>query len=53
LDNKSWIYGHDPETNQQSSQLTSPQPTAKKAQQVQGSTKGMPIVFFDMKGIVH
>jgi hypothetical protein len=54
MGDKSWIYGYDPETKQQSSQWKSQQtPRAKKVWQVQGSTKCMLIVFFDMKGIVH
>jgi hypothetical protein len=54
MGDKSWIYGYDPETNQQLSQWNNPQsPRAKKAQQVQSSTKSMLIVFFDVKGIVR
>jgi hypothetical protein len=50
---ESWIYGYDPETNQQSSQWKGPQsPRAKKVRQVRSSTKNMLIVFFNMKGIV-
>jgi hypothetical protein len=51
---ESWIYGYDPDTKQQSSQWKSPQsPRAKKAQQIQSSTKSMLIVFSHTKGIVH
>jgi hypothetical protein len=51
---KSWIYGYDPETEQQSSQwksLNSPRP--KKAWQVKNKVKSILIIFFDIKGIVH
>jgi hypothetical protein len=55
---KSWIYGYDPVTKQQSSLWKSPQsPSAKKARQVQSSTRSMLIVsfffFLAVKGIVH
>jgi histone-lysine N-methyltransferase SETMAR len=51
---RSWIYGYDPETKQQSSQWKRPQsPRARKAWQVRSSTKSMLIVFFDVKGIAH
>jgi hypothetical protein len=44
---QSWIYSYDPETRQQLPQWKSPQsPRAKKAQQVQSSTKSIHIVFF-------
>jgi hypothetical protein len=50
---RSWSYGYDPETKQQSSQWKSPQsPRAKKVQQVRSSTKSM-LIFFDVKGIVR
>jgi hypothetical protein len=43
---KSWIYGYDPETKQQSSQWKSLQsPRAQKAQKVWSWTKSMLIVF--------
>jgi hypothetical protein len=46
MGDKSLIYGHDPETKQQSSQWKGPQsPKAKKAQQVRSSTKSTLIVF--------
>jgi hypothetical protein len=45
---KNWIYGYDPETKQQLSQWKSPEiPRAKKARQVQSSTKSM-LIFFSM-----
>jgi hypothetical protein len=52
---KSWIYGYDPETKQQSLQWKSPQsPKAKKARQFWSLTKSILIVFFFyVKGIVH
>jgi histone-lysine N-methyltransferase SETMAR len=55
LSDKSWIYGYDPETKQQSSQGKSPQsPRAKNMWQVQSSTKSMVnVCFFYVKGIVH
>jgi hypothetical protein len=54
MGDKSWIYGYDPETKQQLSQWKSPQsPRAKKARQIQSSTKSMLIVFFDVKGIIQ
>jgi histone-lysine N-methyltransferase SETMAR len=54
IGDESWIYCYDPETKQQSLQWNSTHsPSAKKAQQVQSSTKSMLIVFFDMRGIVH
>jgi hypothetical protein len=47
MGDESWIYGYDPEKKQQSSQWKSPQSLrAKKAQQVQSSTKSTLIVFF-------
>jgi hypothetical protein len=50
---RSGIYGYDPETKQQLSQWKSPQsPRAKKAQQVQISTKSM-LIFFYVNWIVH
>ena len=51
---KSWVYGYDAETKQQSSQWkgpTSPQP--KKGHQVRSKTKDMLLAFFDSEGIVH
>jgi hypothetical protein len=49
-----WIYSYDPETKEQLSQWKSPQsPRAKRARQVQSSTKSMLVVFLDVKGIVH
>jgi hypothetical protein len=52
---KSWIYGYDPKTKQQSLQRKSPQsPREKKAWQVLSLIKSMLIVFFlDMKVFVH
>jgi len=51
---KSWVYGYDPETKQQSSQWKSPMsPKPKKARQVKSNVKSMIITFFDVKGIVH
>jgi hypothetical protein len=49
-----WIYGYDPETNQQSSQWKSPNsPRLKKVTWVKSKVKSMLIIFFDIKGIVH
>jgi len=51
---KSWVYGNDPETKQQSSQWessTSLRP--KKARQVRSNVKSMIITYFDVNGIVH
>jgi hypothetical protein len=54
MGDESWIYSYDPEIKQPLSQLKSSQsPRAKKAWQVQSSTKNMLIVFFNVKGIVH
>jgi hypothetical protein len=54
MSDQSWIYSYDPETTQQSLKWKCPQsPRARKAQQVQSSTKRMLIVFFYVKGIVH
>jgi len=51
---ESWVYGHDPESKQQSSQWKSPtSPKPKKARQVKSNLKSMIITFFDIKGIVH
>jgi len=51
---KSWVYGYDPETKQQSSQWKSPgSPRPKKARQSRSTTKSMLILFFDIRGIVH
>jgi len=51
---KSWVYGYDPETKQQSSQWKSPMsPRPKKARQVKSNVKSMIITFFEVKGIVH
>ena len=49
---KSWVYGYDPETKQQSSQWKSPMsPKPKKARQVKSNVKSMIITFFDVKGL--
>jgi hypothetical protein len=54
MKDESCIYSYDLETKQQSSQWKSPQsPKAKKARQVQSSTKSMFTVFFNVKGVVH
>jgi len=51
---KSWVYGYDPETKQQSSQWKNPgSPRPKKARQSRSATKSMLIVFFDIRVIVH
>jgi histone-lysine N-methyltransferase SETMAR len=51
---ESWVYGYDPETEQQLSQWKSPSsPRPKKARMSRSSTKTMLIVFFDICGIVH
>jgi hypothetical protein len=51
---KSWVYGYDPETKQQSSQWKSPMsPRPKRARQVKSNVKRMIITFFDVKVIVH
>jgi hypothetical protein len=51
---ETWVYGHDPETKQQSTQWKSPNsPLPKKACQVCSNVKSMLIVFFDIQGIVH
>jgi hypothetical protein len=50
----SWIYGYDPETNQQSSQWKSQNSQRpKKARQMKSKVKCMLIIFFDIKGIVQ
>jgi hypothetical protein len=54
MGDKSWIYGDDPETKQQSLQWKSPQsPRTKRARQVRSSAKSMLVFFFDVKGIVQ
>jgi histone-lysine N-methyltransferase SETMAR len=51
---ESWVYGYDPETKQQSLQGKSPgSPRMKKARQSRSTTKSMPIMFFEIRGIVH
>jgi hypothetical protein len=51
---KSWIYGNDPETKQQSSQWKGPNSLKpKKARQVNSKVKSMLITFFDINGIIH
>jgi len=51
---KSWVFGYDPETKQQSSQWKSPESLRpKKARQSRTALKSMLIVFFDIRGIVH
>jgi hypothetical protein len=43
-----WLYGHDPETKQMSSQWkTASSPRPKKARQMKSSIKTMLIAFFD------
>jgi len=50
---KSWVYGYDPKTKQQSSQWKSPgSPRPKKARQGRSMTKSM-LMFLDIRGIVH
>jgi len=52
--NESWVYGHDPETKQQSSKWKGPtSPRPKKGRQVRNKTKVMLLAFFDSEGIVH
>jgi len=51
---ESWVYGYDPETKQQSSQLKGPTSSRpKKGRQVRSKTKVMLLAFFDSEGIVH
>ena len=51
---KSWCYGYDPESKQQSSQWKPPNlPRPKIARQVRSSFKKMLISLFDVDGIVH
>ncbi|GFV14250.1 histone-lysine N-methyltransferase SETMAR [Trichonephila clavipes] len=51
---KTWVYGYDPETKQQSSQWKTPgSPRPKKDRQVRSKINVMLIVFFDADGIVH
>ena len=51
---KSWVYGYDPETKQQSSQWKHPdEPRPKKARQSRSHVKSMLIIFFDCEGVVH
>jgi len=50
----SWVYRHDLETKQQSSQWQRPtSPWPKKGRQVRSKTKVMLLAFFDSEGIVH
>jgi hypothetical protein len=49
---KSWIYGYDPETKQQSSQWKIPNsPRPNKAGQAKSKVRSMFSIFFDIKGI--
>jgi len=51
---ESWVYGYDPETKQQSSQLKGPtSPRSKKGRQVRSETRIMLLAYFDSEGIVH
>ena len=51
---ESWVYGYDPETEQQSLQWKRPdEPRSKKARQSRSHVKSMLIIFFDCEGIVH
>ena len=51
---ESWVYGYDPETNQQSSKWKGPTSLRlKKGRQVRNNTKVMLLAFFDSGGIVH
>jgi hypothetical protein len=48
------VIAGDPETNQQSSQMKSPNsPRPKKVRQVKSNVKSMLIIFFDIKKIVY
>jgi len=54
MDDKTWVYGYDPETKLQSSQWKSADsPRPKKARQVRSKVKLMLIDFFDMENIVR
>ena len=50
---KSWVYGYDPETKQQSSQWKSPGSPRPKVRQSHRATKSKLIMFSDNRGIVH
>jgi len=51
---ESWVYGYDPETNQQSSQWKGPtSPRPKKGRQVRRKTKVILLAVFDSEGIIH
>ena len=53
IGDKSWVYGYDPETKQQSSQWKNPGSLRpKKVRQSCSATKSVHIVFFDIRGIV-
>jgi len=53
-DDKTWVYGYDPETKRQSSQWKSADsPRPKKTRQVRSKVKVMFVVFFDMDDIVQ
>ena len=50
---KSWVFGYDAETKQQSSQWKTPTSLRlKKAQQVRSNVKSTLIIFFDIQGIM-
>ena len=50
---ETWVYGYDPETKRQSSQLKcADSPRPKETRQMRSKVKVMLIVFFDMEGIV-
>jgi hypothetical protein len=51
---ETWVYGYDPETQQQSSQWkSSNSPRTKKVRQCHSNLKSMLIIFSDIQGIVH
>jgi len=51
---ESWVYGYEPETKAQSSQLKhSSSPRPKKAWQVRSNVKVLLTVFLDSRGVVH
>lgn len=53
ISDKIWIYDHDVEINQQSSQRVTEEPRPKKMRMSQSNVRAMLIIFFDYFGVVH
>lgn len=48
IGDESWVFGYDPEANQQSSQWTQTSPRPKKARQLRSNVKSM-LIFFTLE----